>query len=327
MSKYDAFLTEVVYEIDDVIYNFYQKSNELIKSKRNQEKLFEYRDKTIETVNDMNVRSLEIISSVKKRDIVEERSALLVQRNEQILQSALDVIETSPSRGDLVHEVKVAAAQMLGKASDMLHNVQKSDTYNNLKEGTVKGYERLRDKVKEISEDERVQEGLKTAKDKSIEIYHKGGELVSEGVEKFKDWVEEGKEKAEDLKDDAKETAHDVKEDVKTAYEDIKDDAEDVVEDLKDDAKDGIEEAKEKAEDVVDDVKDTAEDAWDDAKEKAEDVKDEAVAALETAKDTAKDVYEDVKEKIEDAADKGEDVKDDFIEEARKQLEDLENDI
>ncbi|HLV49397.1 MAG TPA: hypothetical protein VKY25_00535 [Erysipelothrix sp.] len=316
MSKYDAFLTEVVYEIDDVIYDFYQKSNDLIKSKRNQEKLFEYRDKTIETVNDMNVRSLEIIASVKKRDIVEERSALLVQRNELILQSALDVIETSPSRGDLVHEVKVAAAQVLGKASDMFHNVQKSETYNNLKEGTVKGYERLRDKVKEISEDERVQDGLKTAKDKSKEIYHKGGELVSEGVEKFKEWVEEGKEKAEDLKDDAKDTAHDVKEDVETAYHEIKDEAKDVIEDLEDDARDGIEKSKEKAEDVVDDVKD-----------KAKEVKDEAVDAYEHAKDAAEDVYEDVEEKLETAADKGEEVKDDFIEEARKQLEDLENDI
>lgn len=316
MSKYDAFLTEVVYEIDDVIYDFYKKSNDLIKSKRNQEKLFEYRDKTIETVNDMNVRSLEIIASVKKRDIVEERSALLVQRNELILQSALDVIETSPSRGDLVHEVKVAAAQVLGKASDMFHNVQKSETYNNLKEGTVKGYERLRDKVKEISEDERVQDGLKTAKDKSKEIYHKGGELVSEGVEKFKEWVEEGKEKAEDLKDDAKDTAHDVKEDVETAYHEIKDEAKDVIEDLEDDARDGIEKSKEKAEDVVDDVKD-----------KAKDVKDEAVDAYEHAKDAAEDVYEDVEGKLEDAADKGEAVKDDFIEEARKQLEDLENDI
>lgn len=316
MSKYDAFLTEVVYEIDDVIYDFYKKSNDLIKSKRNQEKLFEYRDKTIETVNDMNVRSLEIIASVKKRDIVEERSALLVQRNELILQSALDVIETSPSRGDLVHEVKVAAAQVLGKASDMFHNVQKSETYNNLKEGTVKGYERLRDKVKEISEDERVQDGLKTAKDKSKEIYHKGGELVSEGVEKFKEWVEEGKEKAEDLKDDAKDTAHDVKEDVETAYHEIKDEAKDVIEDLEDDARDGIEKSKEKAEDVVDDVKD-----------KAKEVKDEAVDAYEHAKDAAEDVYEDVEGKLEDAADKGEAVKDDFIEEARKQLEDLENDI
>src|SRR5690554_1501626 len=316
MSKYDAFLTEVVYEIDDVIYDFYQKSNDLIKSKRNQEKLFEYRDKTIETVNDMNVRSLEIIASVKKRDIVEERSALLVQRNELILQSALDVIETSPSRGDLVHEVKVAAAQVLGKASDMFHNVQKSETYNNLKEGTVKGYERLRDKVKEISEDERVQDGLKTAKDKSKEIYHKGEELVSDGVEKFKEWVEEGKEKAEDLKDDAKDTAHDVKEDVETAYHEIKDEAKDVIEDLEDDARDGIEKSKEKAEDVVDDVKD-----------KAKEVKDEAVDAYEHAKDAAEDVYEDVEEKLETAADKGEAVKDDFIEEARKQLEDLENDI
>ena len=77
MSKYDAYLTDVVYEIDDVIYDFYQKSNELISKKRNQEKLFEYRDKTIETINDMNVRSLEIIADVRKKELVEERANLL----------------------------------------------------------------------------------------------------------------------------------------------------------------------------------------------------------------------------------------------------------
>ena len=138
MSKYDAFLTEVVYEIDDVIYNFYQKSNEVISKKRNQESLFEYRDKTIETVNDMNVRSLEIISSVKKREIVEERAAVLIQRNEEILASALNVIEVAPSRGDLMHEVKEAAAQVLDKAGLFVSNFQKSDTYHTIKKGTAK---------------------------------------------------------------------------------------------------------------------------------------------------------------------------------------------
>ena len=292
MSKYDAFLTEVVYEIDDVIYNFYQKSNEVISKKRNQESLFEYRDKTIETVNDMNVRSLEIISSVKKREIVEERAAVLIQRNEEILASALNVIEVAPSRGDLMHEVKEAAAQVLDKAGLFVSNFQKSDTYHNIKEGTVKGYTRLRDKVKEISEDERVKEGIQTAKEKTVEFYHKGEKVVGEGVEKVKEWVDETTHKADNVKDTVADAAEDLKDDAVDAYEDVKENASDLYEeienkvgDVTDDVKDGVEDFKDEVEDVVDD---------------------------------AKDVYEDVKENVEEGHE-------DFIEAARKQLEDLEN--
>ncbi|NLC64123.1 MAG: hypothetical protein GX753_00455 [Erysipelothrix sp.] len=292
MSKYDAFLTEVVYEIDDVIYNFYQKSNEVISKKRNQESLFEYRDKTIETVNDMNVRSLEIISSVKKREIVEERAAVLIQRNEEILASALNVIEVAPSRGDLMHEVKEAAAQVLDKAGLFVSNFQKSDTYHNIKEGTVKGYTRLRDKVKEISEDERVKEGIQTAKEKTVEFYHKGEKVVGEGVEKVKEWVDETTHKADNVKDTVADAAEDLKDDAVDAYEDVKENASDLYEEFED-----------KVEDVTDDVKDGV-----------EDFKDE----VEDVVDDAKDVYEDVKETVEEGHE-------DFIEAARKQLEDLEN--
>ena len=314
MSKYDAFLTEVVYEIDDVIYNFYQKSNEVISKKRNQESLFEYRDKTIETVNDMNVRSLEIISSVKKREIVEERAAVLIQRNEEILASALNVIEVAPSRGDLMHEVKEAAAQVLDKAGLFVSNFQKSDTYHNIKEGTVKGYTRLRDKVKEISEDERVKEGIQTAKEKTVEFYHKGEKVVGEGVEKVKEWVDETTHKADNVKDTVADAAEDLKDDAVDAYEDVKENASDLYEEFEDKVEDVVDDVKDGVEDLKDDVKDGAEDLEDDV----EDVVDDAKDIYEDVVDDAKDVYEDVKETMEEGHE-------DFIEAARKQLEDLEN--
>lgn len=321
MSKYDAYLTDVVYEIDDVIYDFYQKSNELISKKRNQEKLFEYRDKTIETINDMNVRSLEIIADVRKKELVEERANLLIQRNEEILNSALNVIETAPSRGDLMHEVKVAASQMLGKASDLVSGVRNSETYHNIKEGTVKGYERLRDKVKDVSEDERVKDGIKTVKDKSIDLYHKGEKVVGEGVDKIKDWVHDAKSNAEDVVDDVEDVYEDVKdkaedkfEAAKDAVEDVVDDAKDVYEDVKDDVEDKFEAAKDVVEDVVDDTKDVYEDVKDETEHKTTNLVDEVKEGIDNLKDT----YENVKE---DVAEEGED----FLEAARKQLENLEN--
>ncbi len=59
MTKYDDILNELVYKIDDVVYDFYSKSNELIATKANQDRLFTFRDKTINTINDIGFYQLD----------------------------------------------------------------------------------------------------------------------------------------------------------------------------------------------------------------------------------------------------------------------------
>lgn len=178
MSKYNEYLTEIVYQIDDLIYDFYRKSNELIATKRNTENLLEFRDNTIDTVNDMNVRALEMIASFKKDVLVEERAEILLERNKDILDSAYKVILKSPSKGELFSEVKDAAKDALNYASDKVNDFQKSDTYANLKDYTEKGYTRLKDAVEKVSQDQRVQDSVQTVKEKTTEALSKGETLV-----------------------------------------------------------------------------------------------------------------------------------------------------
>ena len=129
MSKYNEYLTEIVYQIDDIIYEFYRKSNDLIATKRNTEELLSFRDETITNFNNMNVRALEMIASFKKDQLVEERSEILLQRNKDILDSAQTVIENSPSKGELFNEVKDAAKDALKFTSDKVQEFHSSSRW------------------------------------------------------------------------------------------------------------------------------------------------------------------------------------------------------
>lgn len=312
MSKYNEYLTEIVYQIDDIIYEFYRSSNDLIATKRNTEDLLSFRDETISTVNNMNVRALEMIASFKKDSLVEERSEILLQRNKDILESASNVISNSPAKGELFNEVKDAAKDALKYTSDKVHEFQDSDTYANIKDYTEKGYVRLKDAIRRVSQDERVQ----AAKDKSKEAYHKG-------EEKLKDWWEETQSKAKDAKDEAKDVYEDVKDKAQDKYEHAKDETEDFVDDVKDKAEDVYEDVKEKAEDKYDDAKDLYEDVKDKAEDKYDDAKDE----YEHLKDEAEDVYEDVKEESEKAYDEIKDDLKDQIESKREEFQELKDKI
>lgn len=189
MSKYNDYLTEVAYEIDEIMYDYYTRSNQLISKRRNQDKLIVYRDKSIETVNDMNVRSLKILSGVKNLDLMRDRAEILLSRNEDILASSLDVINSAPLKSDFIHDVSNIASAAYSGALDALDHFAKSDTYESIKEGASKGYVKLKDVIENISNDPSVKETIKTVKEKSKELIDSGEEIASDAHHKFKDWM------------------------------------------------------------------------------------------------------------------------------------------
>ena len=189
MNKHEDYLTEIAYEIDEIMYDYYTRSNHLIAKRRNQEKLITYRDKSIETVNDMNVRSLQILAGVKNLDLLKERAEILIGRNEEILASSLDVINSLPVKGDFIEEVTHIATSAYAGAMDALDSFTRSETYGTLKEGASKGYVKLRDTIENISKDPKVKETIEVVKDKSKELLHSGEEVAIDAYKKIEDWI------------------------------------------------------------------------------------------------------------------------------------------
>ncbi len=271
MSKHDDYLTEVVYQIDDLIYEFYVKSNELIATKRNTDELLEFRDETISTLNDMNVRALEIISSFKKEELVEERAEILTQRNQDILDSAFNVINNTPTKGEFFNEMKSASKDALDFTVEKFAEFQESETFDNIKSFTAKGYLKLRDAIKNVTENPSVKEGFETVKEKSTETFKKGDQKVRE-------WMH-------DLKDEG---------------EDLKEEAEDFVQDVTDAAQEGFHDFKEEAEDFLDEVKDVTEDEYEAKKEEFQELKEQIEAKAESTKDDLEKEIEEIEATLKD---------------------------
>lgn len=289
MTKYNDYLTEVVYQIDDIIYDFYKKSNELIATKRNHENLIDFRDKTISTVNDMNIRALEIISSLKKDDIVEQRVEILLDRNTNILESSLTVINNTPAKGDLFNEMKTAAKEAIVHTNKALNDFQDSDTFANIKRTTEDGYTRLKDAIKNVSQDDRVQKGIQTAKEKSKELLEAGEKVFHEGEEKVKSWVKASKEKAKDVKDD-----------VEDVYEDVKDEASDFYEDVKVNVDEKYEASKSKIEAEIDDKKEEFQEYKEKLEEKIHNKEDALEEEVENLQAATKELGEKAKKAVEE---------------------------
>lgn len=192
MSKFDDYLTEIVYEIDDLIYDFYKQSNDMIALKQNQEKLIDFRDKTITTLNDMNVRSLEVISQFKNREMVESRVEILVHKNQSILDSALSVIDSDLTRGsfvkDLYQNVVSGAKRVVDVTSDP-ENIEK------IKTTAQKGYEKVKDTLQNVSDDPRFQNGVKRAKDVAVDAISIGNDALRSSSLKLKDWLDSRQER------------------------------------------------------------------------------------------------------------------------------------
>ncbi len=189
MSKHDDYLTEIAYEIDEIMYDYYTRSNHLIAQRRNQDKLISYRDKSIETVNDMNVRSLQILAGIRNVDLMKERAEILLSRNEEILASSLDVINSSPLKSDFLEDVTNIAISAYAGALDALDNFANSDTYESIKKGASKGYTKLKDTIESISKEPKVKETIDVVKVKSKELVHVGEEVAVDAYKKIEDWM------------------------------------------------------------------------------------------------------------------------------------------
>ncbi len=284
MSKYNDYLTEIVYQIDDIIYDFYRKSNELIAKKRNAEALIDFRDNTISTVNDMNVKALELIASFKKDNLVEERAEILLERNREILDSSYQVLLSAPNKGEFFEEMKEAAKDAIDYTSKAVNDFQASETYANIKEATGKGYTRLKDAVVKVSQDERVKEGFDTVKSKSAEAFHKGETVL-------KKWWHEVKEDSEEFSDDLKEKYSDFKDEVEDEYQDIKEDikdkyheVEEAIDETKDEYKENLEKVEEAIAETKNDFIDDLEKSTQDQLEKETEEIKEAIAGLKNDK-------------------------------------------
>ena len=197
MSKYDEILNELVYRIDDIVYDFYSQSNEIISRKKATERLLEYRDQSLNTVNEMNVRSLEIISDIKKKDLVEDRAEALIQKNEDLVQSILNVLEAAPNKSDVLEDLGEFANKALDSAKDVIKNVESSEAFDKLKTASKSSIDFAKEKYDDITHDERFIKGKEVIIDKTKEAVDVSAAALKEGSQKLSDWIAEKKKESD----------------------------------------------------------------------------------------------------------------------------------
>lgn len=254
MSKYDEILNELVYQIDDLVYDFYSKSNELIANKKDQERLLTFRDKTLNTINEMNVRSLEKISEFRSDTLIRERAEHLITKNEELIQSALEVINSSADKSEILEDIQTIASGVYASAKDVKRKIDESGVIDKAIEKANVGIDKAKEGLEELSKDPRFIRGTEIVKEKSKEAFDYGNKIVKEGTKKVADYIEKKSPKNEDSE------IIDIYEDVKEAASDVKEVAEDTAKDVKDTVsdsyeavKDSVEEAVEETHEIVDD--------------------------------------------------------------------------
>lgn len=182
MNKYDDILNELVYQIDDIVYDFYSQTNELISKKQNQDNLLKFRDKTITTINDMNVRSLEIISGLKSGELVKERSEHLLNKNQEIVDSAMNFIHSANDKSELVESVQKFAENVYGQAKDMKAKLDESGVVERLLEGAQLGLSKVQKGVEELNQNPQFVKGKEVVIEKSKEALVAGTKILKEGT-------------------------------------------------------------------------------------------------------------------------------------------------
>lgn len=293
MNKYDEILNELVYEIDDVVYEFYSKSNQVISKKRNQDRLLDFRDKSLNTINEMNVRSLEIISSFKDKTLVEERCASLLNKNHNLVNSVLEILDESPSKHEFVEDVVKMASNVYDSTKDLLTKMDTNAKFEKAKEMAQAGIVKASESLDELNKDERVIKSKAIIKEKANEASEYGSKILKESSNKLSDWVHDLKEDVEDLDVDEKTDDFKAKlEKISDEFHYFKSDVEKKVDDKEDDIIEGVKDRKEDLLNVFDKVDDEVEDKTDDLQnflsdlgEKIEDKQDEAVNALDDVED------------------------------------------
>ena len=189
MNKHDDVLNELVYQIDDIVYSFYSHSNEIIATKRSQERLLTFREKTLNTINDMNVRSLEIISSFRSRALVDERAETLLVKNQDIVNSAIEILESAPNRSDFIDDVSELASNVIDSAKDVMNRVEASGAVDKIVEAAQDGFNLAKDSFEDFSQNPKVIENKKIIKEKTKDVVDLGSKFVKDNSRKFADWV------------------------------------------------------------------------------------------------------------------------------------------
>ena len=234
MSKYDDVLNELVYEIDDIVYDFYSNSNEIISRKKDRERLIEYRDQSLDTVNEMNIRSLELISDIKKKELVEERAVKLLEKNRDLVGSILVVLESAPNKSEIIDNISDFAHKTLESTKKAIKVVETSDAYEKIKDVAATSIDKAKDTIDNISHDERFIKSKEVIKDKTAEAVEFSAQVVKDGSRKLSDWLEERFEetekKAEHAAEHAAEASADVVADVAEFGSDVVEEAADHVE-------------------------------------------------------------------------------------------------
>lgn len=200
MSKYDTILNELVYQIDDIVYDFYSSSNDIISKKQNQENLLSFRDKTIATINDMNVRSLEIISNLKSEDLVAERSQHLLDKNNEIVASATAYITAANDKSEFVESVQRLADTVYSQAKDIKAKIDESGVVEKLFEGAQQGLNKVQKGVEELNQNPQFIKGKEVVIEKSKDVLLTGAKLVKEGTKKVSEHFE--KNQTQDVQTD-----------------------------------------------------------------------------------------------------------------------------
>lgn len=263
MSKYDELLNELVYQIDDVVYNFYSQSNEIIATKNGQERLLTFRDKTLNTINDMNVRSLEIIADFKNSELIQERAEHLLQKNKDIVNSSLDVLRAAPERNEFLDDLGNLATGIYESAKTTFQKVEESETFDRFKESAMQGLKKVQKGLDDFAKHPNVVKGTEIVKEKTKEAVDAGSQIVKETSKSVNDWVSE-----QELKAKAEKVSKEVHEGAETVKVKVHDGAE-------------------KVEDYVDQAADTVED-------KAKEFEADAVNFLDTLEEESDQVSKDM---------------------------------
>ncbi|CAM4294709.1 hypothetical protein H9L01_07550 [Erysipelothrix inopinata] len=305
MSKYDDVLNELVYQIDDIVYEFYNKSNEIIARKSDQDRLLTFRDKTLATINDMNVRSLEIISDFKNKELVEARAEQLLKKNRQIVSSSLDIINSASDKSEFLEDVTSFATGVYESAKEAVSKVEGFASFERLKEKTSDGFKRATDGLDEFMNHPNVTRGTETVKEKTKDALDAGGRLVKEGSDRLAKWLDKQDAKKKDFETEVHDTGEQVRDDavkfINITVDDVEDAAEDIEEEsltLLNKSNEYIKEKLEKVQDFFESDKDV--EVVDKALDHVNEVGDKAEDIVENIKDEAEDKVEDIKSTLEE---------------------------
>lgn len=223
MTRHEEILNELVYRLDDLIYDFYRDSNELIANKSNQDRLIHFRDQTVETINKMNVRSLEVISSLRRQEDVIERGEKLIEKNEELIASSFEVIDSSPNKSELMEDLGALSASMYDSAKKVVSKVEESGVIDRFVNKTKEG-------LSQVANHPTVQKGTEAVKEKTKEAVDFGAEALKEGGEKISEWFEQGKEeveefteKVDEFEDDFDDSLEDIEREVMKQLEELED--------------------------------------------------------------------------------------------------------